>query len=65
MYLLALDLRDVAAHRKQAILLHCLGTEDQRVFSTLQPTDDSFEAATTALLNHFNSETGQQRASRK
>ncbi|MGH0132294.1 UNVERIFIED_CONTAM: hypothetical protein FKN15_059378 [Acipenser sinensis] len=55
MYLLALDRQDVAAPRKRAIMLHCLGMEGQHVFSTLQPMDDSFEAATAALSDHFSS----------
>ncbi|KAJ8362815.1 hypothetical protein SKAU_G00116460 [Synaphobranchus kaupii] len=39
--------------RKRAVLLHCLGTEGQRLFYTLPNTGDSFTAAVTALTAHF------------
>ncbi|MGH0138730.1 UNVERIFIED_CONTAM: hypothetical protein FKN15_037130 [Acipenser sinensis] len=32
---------------------HCLGVEGQRIFSTLEPADDTFKAAVDALSAHF------------
>ncbi len=39
--------------RRRAVLLHCLGTEGQRLFYTLPDTGTTFEEAMTALQKHF------------
>ncbi|KAI2660383.1 Transposon Ty3-G Gag-Pol polyprotein [Labeo rohita] len=39
--------------RKRALLLHCLGTEGQRLFYTLPNQGDSMEDAIVALKAHF------------
>uniref|UniRef100_A0AAZ1XLQ6 Uncharacterized protein n=1 Tax=Oreochromis aureus TaxID=47969 RepID=A0AAZ1XLQ6_OREAU len=36
-----------------ATLLHCLGTEGQRIFYSLPNTGDTFASAVTALEQHF------------
>ncbi|XP_058864256.1 uncharacterized protein LOC117964756 isoform X1 [Acipenser ruthenus] len=51
-YLLAMGLEDVANPRKRAILIHCLGTEGQRVFLTLGPAS-TFDEAVGVLAAHF------------
>lgn len=40
--------------RKRALLLHCLGTEGQRIFTTLPDSGDTLATAITALEKHFN-----------
>lgn len=40
--------------RLRALLLHCLGTEGQRVFYTLADAGTTYESAMTALGTHFN-----------
>lgn len=40
--------------RKRALLLHCLGTEGQRIFNTLPDSGDTLASAITALEKHFN-----------
>ena len=47
-----LDGANVAAARRRAILVHCLGTEGQRIFASLAETD-TYSTAVTALRNHF------------
>lgn len=39
--------------RKRALLLHCLGTEGQRLFYTLPNTGDNLADAIKALEEHF------------
>uniref|UniRef100_A0A669FAM3 Reverse transcriptase domain-containing protein n=1 Tax=Oreochromis niloticus TaxID=8128 RepID=A0A669FAM3_ORENI len=39
--------------RRRATLLHCLGTEGQRIFYSLPNTGDTFASAVTALEQHF------------
>ncbi|KAK7881939.1 hypothetical protein WMY93_028113 [Mugilogobius chulae] len=39
--------------RKRATLLHCLGTEGQRLFYTLPDTGDTMASAVAALEKHF------------
>ncbi|XP_039505749.1 uncharacterized protein LOC120461595 [Pimephales promelas] len=39
--------------RKRALLLHCLGTEGQRLFYTLPDTGDNLASAVKALKEHF------------
>lgn len=39
--------------RKRALLLHCLGTEGQRLFYTLPNQGETLEAAVDALRAHF------------
>ncbi len=39
--------------RKHATLLHCLGTEAQRIFYTLPNTGTTYTSALTALRAHF------------
>ena len=39
--------------RKRAVLLHCLGTEGQKIFYSLPNTGDNYDAAVTALKAHF------------
>ncbi|XDV20076.1 hypothetical protein PO909_025458 [Leuciscus waleckii] len=39
--------------RKRAILLHCLGTEGQRVFYTLMNVGTTYDSAVDALRAHF------------
>ena len=51
-YLLALSLEDVSDAGKRALLLHCLGTEEQRVFCTFGPAD-TYNEAVAALKAHF------------
>ncbi len=56
-YLLASGIsgnRKISVDRKRAILVHCLGTEGQRIFRSLEDTD-SYEDAVTALEKQFGS----------
>ena len=46
------DTEDVDQGRKRAILVHCLGTEGQRIFNALSDTD-SYNAAVNALKGQF------------
>lgn len=39
--------------RKRALLLHCLGSEGQRIFYALPNTGDNLDAAIAALNEHF------------
>lgn len=39
--------------RKRAVLLHCLGTEGQRIFYSLPNTGDDYDSAVAALQAHF------------
>ncbi|KAF7643879.1 hypothetical protein LDENG_00231610 [Lucifuga dentata] len=39
--------------RKRALLLHCLGTEGQRIFLSLPNTGDTYDGAVAALKAHF------------
>ena len=54
-YLVAcgLDDKPVTDARRRVILLHYLGTEGQRVFSSLNAGSDSYEESTAALHRHF------------
>lgn len=51
-YLLAAGLDDVADGRKRALLLHCLGTEGQRVFGTFAKST-KYDDAVKHLKEHF------------
>lgn len=51
-YILAAGLTDVSGGRKRALLLHCLGTEGQRVFGTLGDAP-SYSLAVELLKGHF------------
>lgn len=54
-YLLAIHAEgdDWPDTRKRATLLHCLGTEAQRIFYTLPNTGTTYASALTALRAHF------------
>ncbi len=39
--------------RKRATLLHCLGTEGQRIFYALPEKGDTYASAISALEKHF------------
>ncbi|KAJ8367779.1 hypothetical protein SKAU_G00078070 [Synaphobranchus kaupii] len=53
-YLIALELTDVSAARKKALLQHCLGVQGQRVLGTLgNSTDISYDTAVGLLNTHF------------
>uniref|UniRef100_A0A3B3T9U7 Gypsy retrotransposon integrase-like protein 1 n=1 Tax=Paramormyrops kingsleyae TaxID=1676925 RepID=A0A3B3T9U7_9TELE len=52
-YLLALSDTEVVEKRRRAMLIHCLGTEGQRIFYTLPVADDSYLTALTALRTFF------------
>lgn len=41
------------AARRRAVLLHCLGTEGQRIFYTLPNTGTTYDDAMSALESHF------------
>ena len=41
------------AARKRAVLLHCIGTEGQRIFHSLPGTGDTYAEAVDALKAHF------------
>ncbi|KAK6493672.1 hypothetical protein HHUSO_G25 [Huso huso] len=54
-YMLVIDATGAAwpEARQRAVLLHCLGTEGQRIFYTLPDTDRTYGSAVTALEKHF------------
>lgn len=52
-YVTALSAEDIPEKRKRALLIHCLGTEGQRIFYTLTVADDKYETALTALRAFF------------
>ena len=52
-YLLAIGGSNFAAERKRALLIHCLGTEGQRLYNTLPLTDDSYDGSVAALQTFF------------
>lgn len=52
-YVIALSADDIPEKRKRALLIHCLGTEGQRIFYTLTVADDNYETALTALRAFF------------
>uniref|UniRef100_A0A5S6QCG5 RNA-directed DNA polymerase n=1 Tax=Trichuris muris TaxID=70415 RepID=A0A5S6QCG5_TRIMR len=52
-YLLAAFPEKIGEKRKRAILLNHLGTEGQRLFYSLQPTDDSYASTLQALTSFF------------
>lgn len=41
--------------RRRAVLLHCLGTEGQRIFYTLQNTGTTYDEAMSSLEAHVTS----------
>ena len=43
--------------RRRAVLLHCLGTEGQRIFYNLPNTGATYDTAVNALKAHFNPKT--------
>ncbi|CAI5686315.1 unnamed protein product [Oreochromis niloticus] len=52
-YLLAIGGNDFATERKRALLIHCLGTEGQRIYSALPLTTDDYEGSVKALETYF------------
>ncbi len=52
-YMTAFSEEDIAEKRKRALLIHCLGTEGQRIFYTLTVANDGYETALTALRAFF------------
>ncbi len=59
-YILAIGGEEFTAERKKAILLHCIGVEAQRVYSTLPQSGESpaegsstYEHAAKVLKSHF------------
>ncbi|CAI5683364.1 unnamed protein product [Oreochromis niloticus] len=52
-YLLAIGGDDFAAERKRALLIHCLGTEGQRIYSALPLATDDYEGSVKALETYF------------
>ena len=52
-YVLAIQENALADAQKHALLMHCLGTEGQRDFSTLTDADNSYKTALTALRISF------------
>ncbi len=52
-YVTALSEEDIAEKIKRALLIHCLGTEGQRIFYTLTVANDGYETALTALRAFF------------
>ncbi|GAA6095241.1 uncharacterized protein LOC112144321 [Tachysurus ichikawai] len=48
-YLLALTANEMPDKRKHVLLLHCLGTEGQRIFLTLTDVGTSYKSACDAL----------------
>ncbi|KAK0142863.1 hypothetical protein N1851_019189 [Merluccius polli] len=52
-YLLALTANDMPDKRKRALLLHCLGTEGQRIFLSLPDVGTSYKSACDALKAFF------------
>ncbi|KAL7856478.1 hypothetical protein SRHO_G00153770 [Serrasalmus rhombeus] len=52
-YILALGQDDIPDKRKRALLIHCLGTEGQRIFYTLEVENDTYAAALAALKSFF------------
>uniref|UniRef100_A0A669EBE5 Retrotransposon gag domain-containing protein n=1 Tax=Oreochromis niloticus TaxID=8128 RepID=A0A669EBE5_ORENI len=52
-YMLAIGGDDFAAERKRALLIHCLGTEGQRIYSALPLATDDYEGSVKALETYF------------
>ncbi|PAA74746.1 hypothetical protein BOX15_Mlig024279g1 [Macrostomum lignano] len=53
-YMLASGMDKLSDKRKQALLVHCLGTEGQRIYLALQqPLPDTLEATEELLEKHF------------
>uniref|UniRef100_A0A668UI84 Retrotransposon gag domain-containing protein n=1 Tax=Oreochromis aureus TaxID=47969 RepID=A0A668UI84_OREAU len=52
-YLLAIGGNDFATERKRALLIHCLGTEGQRIYSALPLTTDDYKGSVKALETYF------------
>ncbi|KAI4903715.1 hypothetical protein NFI96_030773, partial [Prochilodus magdalenae] len=52
-YLLAIGGSEFPAERKRALLIHCLGTEGNRIYSTLPLENDDYEGSVKALEKHF------------
>lgn len=58
-YLLVINAtgEDWPVARKRAVLLHCLGTEGQRIFYSLPDTGATYDTAVAALKAHFTPKT--------
>ncbi len=52
-YLLAIGGEEFSAERKRALLIHCLGTEGQRIYNTLPLTADTYNGSLQALKQFF------------
>lgn len=52
-YLLAIGGQEFSAERKRALLIHCLGTEGQRLYNTLPLTEDTYGGSLLALQTFF------------
>lgn len=52
-YLLAIGGSAFPAERKRALLIHCLGTEGNRIYSTLPLENDDYDGSVAALEKHF------------
>ncbi len=52
-YLLATRENEFSADRKRALLIHCLGTEGQRSYSTLLFTVNTYDESVLALITYF------------
>ena len=52
-YLLAIGGQDFSEGRKRALLIHCLGTEGQRLYNTLPLTEDTYGGSVLALQTFF------------
>lgn len=53
-YLLAIGCNEFSAERKRALLIHCLGTEGHRIYSTLPLATDDYDGSVKALEKYFN-----------
>lgn len=52
-YLLAIGGSDFSAERKRALLIHCLGTEGQRLYNTLPLAANTYDGTVQALQTFF------------
>ena len=55
-YLLAIGGNNLSVERKRALLIHCLGTEGHRIYSTLTLAADDYDGSLKALEKYFNPE---------
>lgn len=52
-YLLAMPGLDLLEAHKHALIFHCLGVEDQRLFYTVTVLDDKYDTVLEALKDFF------------